>query len=207
MKLYESAATPSCRRVSIFLKLIDADANAEIEREQIDLRSGDNLSEKFQQMSASGLVPVLEIDADTYLSESVAICRYLDGHFANNKGLFGRDLLEQAQVEMWHRIVELQGLFNAFQSFRHSTGFYADRENCVPEWGSEAKLRTEKFLDKLEARLAHSGFVACDHLTIADIAAFVLINVVKMALKIEIEDQYTHIQVWHNKLGAMPEFQ
>lgn len=37
MKLYETAPTPSSRRVSIFLKLIGSD----VERVQLDVRGGD----------------------------------------------------------------------------------------------------------------------------------------------------------------------
>ncbi len=41
MKLYETAMTPSCRRVSIFLKELGID----VERVQVDVRGGENLSD------------------------------------------------------------------------------------------------------------------------------------------------------------------
>ncbi len=45
MKLYETAMTPSCKRVSIFLKEI----GGEVERVALNVREGDNLSESFKQ--------------------------------------------------------------------------------------------------------------------------------------------------------------
>jgi glutathione S-transferase len=45
-------------------------------------------------------VPVLELDDGSYLSESVAICRYLEG-LHPEPNLFGRDLREQAEVERY----------------------------------------------------------------------------------------------------------
>ncbi|CAM4092030.1 glutathione S-transferase family protein [Vibrio neonatus] len=203
MKLYESAATPSCRRVSIFLKLI----GAEVERVQVDLKGGENITPEFQQKSASGTVPALELDDGTYISESVAICRYFDHIVPNQANLFGAPGVQSAQVEMWHRIVEFQGLIAGFQAFRNITGFYSDRENCVSEWGEESKGRAIAFLTKLENRLAHSTYLAGDELSVADITGFLFINLMKGAFSVELDEQYSHIQVWHNKLGAMPEFQ
>ncbi|OBT09420.1 glutathione S-transferase [Vibrio sp. UCD-FRSSP16_10] len=203
MKLYESAATPSCRRVSIFLKLI----NTDVERISVDLKGGENITPEFQAKSASGTVPLLELDDGNYISESTAICRYFEHIVPNNVNLFGRPGVESAQVEMWQRIVEFQGLIAGFQAFRNITGFYSDRENCVSEWGEESKSRAIAFLDKLDARLSHSSFIATDHLSVADITGFLFVNLMKGAFKVEIDEQYSHIQVWHTKLAAMPEFQ
>ncbi|MBF4376760.1 glutathione S-transferase N-terminal domain-containing protein, partial [Vibrio anguillarum] len=61
MKLYELAATPSCRRVNIFLKEIGID----IPRQVINVRDGENLSDEFQSKSITGKIPVLELDDGT----------------------------------------------------------------------------------------------------------------------------------------------
>jgi glutathione S-transferase len=42
-----------------------------------------------------------------YLSESVAICRYLEG-LHPEPNLLGRDLREQAEVERWNRRMKLE---------------------------------------------------------------------------------------------------
>ncbi|CAM2993720.1 glutathione S-transferase [Vibrio rarus] len=203
MKLYESAATPSCRRVSIFLKFLGTD----VTRVAVDLKGGENITPEFQSKSASGTVPLLELDDGTYISESTAICRYFEHSVPNNMHLFGRPGLESAQVEMWHRIVEFQGLIAGFQAFRNITGFYSDREHCVSEWGEESKSRAIAFLDKLDNRLSHSSYIAGGILSVADITGFLFINLMKGAFKVDIEGGYSHIHVWHTKLAAMPEFQ
>ncbi|WP_261818167.1 glutathione S-transferase family protein [Vibrio gallicus] len=203
MKLFETAATPSSRRVSIFLKFL----NTDVERIQLDLKGGDNLVADFQSRNPSGTVPMLELDDGTCISESVAVCRYLDSVVDNKHDLFGKGAVEQAQVEMWHRVVELQGLMMAFQGFRNISGFYADRENCVAAWGEEAKQRAVSFVDKLEKRLSQYSYVVGDRLTIVDITAFLFVNVMKMAFKVEFDAQYPAIVAWHAKLSAMPEFQ
>ena len=47
MKLYETAITPSCKRVSIFLKEIGGD----VERIALNVRDGENLAEDFKKES------------------------------------------------------------------------------------------------------------------------------------------------------------
>ncbi|NAW81526.1 glutathione S-transferase, partial [Vibrio sp. V43_P6S15P86] len=68
MKLYETAITPSCKRVSIFLKEIGGD----VERIALNVRDGENLAEDFKQKSVNGKVPLLELEDGTTICESVA---------------------------------------------------------------------------------------------------------------------------------------
>ncbi len=179
MKLYETAVSPSCRRVSIFLKELGVD----VERVALNVREGDNLTESFKSKSVNGKVPMLELDDGTTLCESVAICRYFDELNPNDRHLFGRDALDKAKVEMWHRVTEFQGLYAGFQAFRNLTGIYKDRENCVLAWGEESKARAASFLPQLDARLKESNFVATDYFTIVDITAFIFIGFADKALE------------------------
>ena len=43
---------------------------------------------------------MLELDDGSYLSESVAICRYLEG-LQPEPNLLGRDVREEAEIERW----------------------------------------------------------------------------------------------------------
>ncbi|MBO1365982.1 glutathione S-transferase [Vibrio cholerae] len=203
MKLYETAMTPSCRRVSIFLKELGID----VERVQVDVRGGENLSDTFKSKSLNGKVPLLELDEGTTLCESVAICRYFDLAYPNMHKLFGDSALEQAQVEMWHRVVEFQGLYAGFQAFRNLSGIYKDREHCVYAWGEESKARVAAFLPQLEQRLAQSRFIATDRFTIVDITAYIFIGFAPKALEIPVFEHYPHITRWFERLSQRPAFQ
>ncbi|ENM5882745.1 glutathione S-transferase family protein [Vibrio metoecus] len=203
MKLYETAMTPSSRRVSIFLKELGLD----VERVHVDIRSGENLSDTFLSKSLNGKVPLLELDDGTTLCESVAICRYFDQTYSNSQQLFGRSPLEQAQIEMWHRVVEFQGLYAGFQAFRNLTGIYKDRENCVYAWGEESKARVATFLPQLEQRLAESTFIATDRFTIVDITAYIFIGFVQKALELPVAENYPHITRWYEQVAQRPAFQ
>ncbi|KJY83652.1 glutathione S-transferase [Vibrio galatheae] len=203
MKLYETAMTPSCKRVNIFLKEI----GGEVDRMALNVREGDNLSDVFKSKSVNGKVPVLELKDGTTICESVAICRYFDEVFVNDLALFGANPLERAQVEMWHRVVEFQGLYTAFQAFRNITAIYQDRENCVAAWGDESKSRVSEFLPVLDKRLAESDYIAADSFTIVDITGYIFIGFAVNGLQIEVLEHYPNIARWFEKVSQRPAFQ
>ncbi|MGL5429329.1 MAG: glutathione S-transferase family protein [Vibrio sp.] len=203
MKLYETASSASSRRVTIFLK----ELNLPVERIQVDIRGGENLSVEFKNKSLNGKVPLLELEDGTALCESVAICRYFDLLSPNPYKLFGDSALEQAQVEMWHRLIEFQGLYASFQALRNLSGIYNDRENCVYAWGEESKARVQQFLPELDRRLAQVDFVVGDRFTIVDITAYIFIDFAHHALQIPVILHYPNITRWYQHLAQRPAFQ
>ncbi|MFV7769510.1 glutathione S-transferase [Shewanella marisflavi] len=204
MKLYELAMTPSARRVNIFLKELGLDEQEiGLERVSLNLRAGDNLSDEFKAISVNGRIPVLELDDGQSLCESVAICRYFDEITTSSHSLFGDTALEKAQVEMWQRICELQGLFVAFQAFRNITKIYEDRERCVEAWGQESRQRVIEFLPTLEKQLSEQPFVAGQQFSIADITAYVMMSFIKH-LEITPSDKQPHLTAWLAKMEQRP---
>ncbi|MGF1756012.1 glutathione S-transferase [Vibrio makurazakiensis] len=203
MKLFEFKPSPSSRRVSIFLK----ELGLELETVQVNVRKGENLTPAYQAISVNGKVPVLALDNGGSICETVAICRYLDELTSNELNLFGNSPLERAKVEMWHRVVEFQGLHTAFQAFRNISAVYSDREVCVAEWGYESKQRVKDFLTVLEDRLSESEYVAGDRYTVVDITGFVFIQFIQNVLFLDIEDVYPKIYEWYVKLAERDAYQ
>lgn len=203
MKLYEFAANPSSRRVGIFLK----ELGVELATVQLDVRAGENLNEEYLAKSITGKVPMLELDDGTCISETIAICRYI----AEKKGdltLFGKTPVEAGLVEMWQRIVELDGLYAGFQAFRNLSGVYSDRERCVQAWGVESKLRVQEFLPKLDKQLSSHQFIAGDKLSVADITGFLFVGIVCLkALDIDALSDYPNITRWFEQVSQRPAFQ
>ncbi|MBD1575557.1 glutathione S-transferase [Vibrio sp. S11_S32] len=203
MKLYEFAPNPSSRRVTIFLK----ELGIELETVQLDVRAGENLTEEYLAKSINGKVPMLELNDGTCISETVAICRYI-AQQKQNFSLFGETPVEAGLVEMWQRIVELDGLYAGFQAFRNLSGVYSDRERCVKEWGVESKRRVEEFLPKLDKQLATHPFIAGKKLSIADITGFLFVGIICVkALEIDALSDYPNITRWFEMLSQRPAFQ
>ncbi|MGR5146970.1 glutathione S-transferase family protein [Photobacterium alginatilyticum] len=199
MKIYELGPAPSARRVSVFL----AEKGIDVERQQVDIRGGENLSEKFRAISLNGQIPVLELDDGTTICESVAICRYFDEAFPTKQSLFGNSALEKAQIEMWQRLVELRGLLVAMQAFRNISGIYQDRENCITAWGEESRQRLVDFLPTLEKQLSKTTYVAGDNFSIADITAVILCDFMKN-LEIHIDENLPNLQRWYQLVSTRP---
>ncbi|HIF9293465.1 TPA: glutathione S-transferase [Photobacterium damselae] len=196
MKIFELNATPSAKRVNIFL----AEKGIEIERVNVDIRAGENLSHNFKAKSINGQIPVLELDDGTTICESIAICRYFDALHPDANSLFGDTPTQKAQIEMWQRVVELQGLFVAFQAFRNITGIFSDRENCIKEWGQESRQRLIAFLPKLEQQLSTEPYIAGQLYSIADITTYVLLDFIEN-LDIYIDETTPNLQAWRQRLS------
>ncbi|MFM2485314.1 glutathione S-transferase family protein [Celerinatantimonas yamalensis] len=202
MKLYQTAATPNCQRVDIFLKENDLT----IPRIEINVRAGDNLKDEFKRISLNGKVPVLTLDSGECLCESIAICRYLDALYPCPQHLFGESPETIGKIEMWNRVIELEGIQLISQAFRHLKKIYQQRENCIDAWGHEALLRFQYILPKLEQQLSNFDYIAGNQFSIADISAFIMLKVAKL-LDVEIDQRWPNLLNWHNQLKQRPAFQ
>jgi glutathione S-transferase len=94
LKLYNHPVAPNPRRVRIFA----AEKGIELALEDVDILTGQSRSPEFLAKNSSAAVPVLELDDGSYLSESIAICRYLEG-LQPEPNLLGRDVREQAEID------------------------------------------------------------------------------------------------------------
>ncbi len=92
MKLHESPS-PNARRVTVFM----AEKGIECGRVSVDIRGGENIQSDYLKKNPAGRVPVLELDDGTFISESMAICRYLEA-IQPEPNLFGSTAIEVANV-------------------------------------------------------------------------------------------------------------
>jgi len=199
MKIFEEKIAPNARRVRMFLaeKAID-----NIEYVQLDLKKGDNISREFKQMNPLAKIPVMELEDGSYLSESVAICRYFEAD-KPKPSLMGESPLQQASIEMWQRRCELYFMNLIGMGFQHSSGYFADRMTPVPEWGQECVKDAAKFLGLLNDHLANSEYISGDTFSIADITAFVSIDFARV-IKIRMSEDHTHLKRWYDQINARP---
>jgi len=197
MKLYEIGA-PNPRRVRIFL----AEKNAEIESVTVDVMAGAHQTPAFLEKNSLGLLPVLELDDGTCITESVAICRYLESHYPEPP-LLGMGPLQQAVVEMWNRRLEL-GLFRSTADyFQHTIPFFKDKIAQLPAYAETAKESARKHLDWLNGALADRKFLAGDDYTIADITAQVALDLGTPSV-FTVEPRHEHLSRWLSEVSARP---
>jgi len=205
MKLYEFAAAPNPRRVRIFA----AEKGIDLDTVQVDIRSGEQFGDAFRALNPYCTVPALVLDDGTCISESFAICRYLEA-LKPEPPLMGTDARDQGLVEMWHRRVEIHGLMaiadalrNTAERFQNhavpSTKSYAQ----IPELAERGMSRISDFFEMLDERLADSAHVAGEAYSIADILALVSVDFAAV-VKMTPPDNLGALKAWHEKVSSRP---
>jgi len=199
MRLYGGGRAPSPRRVRIFL----AEKGIDLPKVPVDLAKLEQKSESFRALNPLQRVPVLVLDDDTVITETMAICRYFEA-LRPEPNLFGHGAVEIAKVEMWNRRIEL-GLYTAVQAvFRHGHPAMAKMQvPQVAQWAEINKPRVTEFLELLDRELAEREFVAGDRFSVADITGLVAIDFMKPA-KLELSEQYRHVRRWYAEISARP---
>ena len=197
MKLHESPS-PNARRVQVFM----AEKGIDCERVAVDIRGGENISEAYLQKNPGGRVPMLELDDGTCISESVAICRYLEA-LHPEPNLFGSTPLEVAQIEMWQRRAELNFMAEVAGAFRNITGFFKDRETCVKEWGQVCAEKAPKALSMFDNQLANNAYLAGDTFSNADITLCIAIDFARQVKVVDIPE-LSNLNRWHGEVSSRP---
>jgi glutathione S-transferase len=198
MKIYESHNAPNPRRVRIFL----AEKGIQIPYEEVDIVKAVNRGEDFRKKNPLSTVPILELDDGTFISESVAICRYFE-ELHPQPPLFGSDAKQRALVEMWNRRMEFNILQPIADSFRQRHDFFKGRIRQLPEYAEVQRLNAEDGLAWLDQELGAHRFIAGDQFSIADISAVVAIDFGRVS-KISIKPDQTNLTRWHAEVSARP---
>lgn len=192
MKLYTSHRAPNPRRV----RWVMAEKGIEdVELVEVDILTGEHKTPEYRARVGVPHVPALELDDGTTISESVAICRYLEALYPE-PNLFGRDAREQAVIEMWTRRCEFYLANPIMLSVRHSHPALAALEAVqMPQLADYNRVAAEKFMKTLDRRLADHEFLAADRFTIADIAAVVGLDFARL-IKYRPPEELTHLARW-----------
>jgi glutathione S-transferase len=197
--LYDGGRAPNPRRVRIFL----AEKGVHIPLSPIDMVAMAHKSDDLTRRNPLQRLPVLELDDGTILTESVAICRYIE-ELHPEPALFGRGALGKAQVEMWNRRLELNLLAAVAAVFRHGHPAMVEWEvPQVKEWSEANRPKVLEFLHILDRKLEGRAFAAGDEFSIADITGMVAIDFMKPA-KLTVPEELANVRRWHAALKARP---
>ncbi|NVM79807.1 glutathione S-transferase [Duganella sp. SG902] len=202
MKLYTSVRAPNPRRVAMF---IAEKGLADIEPVIIDLNAGQHRSAEYLARNPFGRVPALELDDGRVLSETRAICSWLEG-YAPEPNLMGEGYDERAFIEMTDRRVELHLFYGIANFVRHThPGLAVLEQPQFPEYGKaqgEKMRETARWLDQV---LAAQPFVAGQRFTIADITAFCALEFARGLMRFRpAQEGMPHLQAWRDRIAERP---
>ena len=199
MKLYDTPLAPNPRRVRWFMAEKGID---DVEVVVLNLMEGHHKTPDYLAKAGLANVPMLEMDDGTCITESIAICRYLESRYPE-PNLFGRTPEETAVIEMWMRRGEMLVATPMMVAVRHmhpAMGRLEQQDPAVGAYNKEAATRALKVLDR---RLAEGEWLAADRLTIADIVTFVGIDFGRM-IKFRAPDDLVHVERWAAAMKSRP---
>jgi glutathione S-transferase len=174
----------------------------DIEIVDVDIFGGQHRQPDYLAKAGLPNVPALEMDNGQTITESVAICRFLESRYPE-PNLFGEDACESAVIEMWMRRAEMMVATPLMMLVRHSHPALAAIETQIPELAAANRAMAEKGLKVLDHRLAESEFIACERVTIADILAATGLDFARMA-RFRPDAELVNINRWLDGMMARP---
>jgi len=201
MKLYVSPRAPNPRRVQMFM----AEKNiGDVELVNVDLNAQEHKQAAYLAKSPLARVPALELDDGRVLTETRAICTWLEG-LHPEPNLMGRDAQERAFIEMADRRMEWYLMLPLANAIRHTHPGLAPLEQPqFPEFGQSQLVKAQETAVWLNSELQRQPWVAGDRFTIADITAFCTVEFGKL-MRFKPADAGLHaLQAWRDKVAARP---
>lgn len=202
MKLLSAHRAPNPRRVLMF---IAEKGIGGIQVENLLLNEQQHRTPEALARSPFARVPVLQLDDGRWLSETRAICTYLEG-LHPEPNLMGTDTAERAFIEMADRQCEHYLMGPLAMWIRHAhPGLAVLEGEQVPAYGEKQRLLAHEMAKVFDDRLSRQPWMAGERFTIADITAFCAIEFARGLMKFRPSDAgLMHLQDWRDRINARP---
>ncbi len=191
MKLYDSRLAPNPRRVRWFMAEKGID---DIEIVDVDLMTGAHRTPEYVARAGMAQAPALTMDDGTTITESLAICRYLESLYPE-PNMFGRDAKETAVIEMWTRRAELLAATPLMLAVRHGHPALAALETQVPEVAANNRAQAERSLQLFDRRLGESEWIGAERITIADGVLYIGMEFARL-VRFKIPEELANLTRW-----------
>ena len=195
--LYDCSTAPSPRRARILL----AEKGVVHHTVQVDLRSGEQLSDAYRQINPLCTVPALRIESGLVLTDNAAITAYLEARYPEPP-LLGITPEEKAEIASWNWRVEFDGFMAVAEALRNSSPAMSKRAlpgpvdyPQIPELAQRGLARLQQFFAILNDRLAQRDTIATDRFSIADLNAVVAVDFARI-VKVKPDERHPHLQRW-----------
>ena len=199
MKLFIAPRAPNPRRVQMFMA---EKGIAGIELVPVDMNKGEHRSAAHRARNPIARVQVLELDDGRYLSETRAICSYLEGIYPL-PNLMGNGYEERAFVEMADRHAEWALLLPFANAIRHTHPGLASLEH--PQFADFGAAQREKAIESARSFddvLQRQDFMAGERFSIADITAFCALEFARGLLKFPPQGHgMPALQAWRGRMA------
>ncbi len=200
MLFYDSPnPAPNPRRVRIFL----AEKAVRVPATPVSITAGEHKGADYLTVNPYGQTPALALDNGAVLTESVAICRYIEA-LHPEPPLFGQGALNEAQVDMWTRRVELRLMTPLAMVWAHTHPFTARVvKPQYTEFGESQRPRVVAAMKEFDRALDGREWLDGERYTIADIVLLTTIDFADF-VGVKMPEELAALRVWHERATARP---
>lgn len=189
---------PNPRRVRIFL----AEKGIDLPETLVDMMKREHKSPEHRARNSMGQVPTLELDDGSFISETVAICRYFDEVQADPP-MFGTTPKEKALIDMWVRRIEFTVMMPVGNFWRHAHPRTAALLTQFKDFG-ESNRETYKGAQRwLNRELEGREWLVGERYSIADICLLTTVDFAKW-IGLPLEPEHEHLLAWQERAAARP---
>ncbi|MBP8285348.1 MAG: glutathione S-transferase family protein [Rhodoferax sp.] len=204
MKLFVAQGAPNPRRVTMFM--IEKNIT-HIDLVNVDLNKLEHKGELYRAKSPLAKVPALELDDGRVLTETRAICTYLEGLFPE-PNLMGMDFEQRAFIEMADRRVEWSLLLGIANSVRHThPGLAVLEQPQFADFGQSQAVKVLEVAQWYDRLLERQTWMAGARFTVADITAFCAIEFARLMRFKPGAQGMPALQAWRDRVAARPSAQ
>jgi len=203
--LYDCATAPSPRRARLLL----AAKGIAHDTVEIDLRSGEQMSEAYRLINPQCTVPALRTEEGDLLTDNAAIAAYLEARFPAVP-MFGVTPQDKAEIASWQWRVEFEGMMPVAEVLRNTSPAMVNRAlpgpvnyAQIPALAERGLARLQHFFVELNERLTQREFIAAGQLSIADITAVVAVDFARIA-KVKPDERHPHLLRWRAAMAQKP---
>lgn len=195
MKLY-NAMSGNTKRVRIFM----AEKNIDIPRVDLELGSGTRTAE-YRKINSLGEVPALELDDGQVITESRAICRYLESRFPDYP-LMGQNALEHGKIAMWSERIHGH-LFMTYGLYvRHTLSLFDGVVDQIPDFANTLRKAIPEKWRWFDREMADGRpYIAGDQFSFADVEGMTALMIAD-ALEIGIPGSCGHAHSWAHAMRS-----
>jgi glutathione S-transferase len=170
----------------------------------VDLNAQEHKGHAYRAKSPLAKVPALELDDGRVLTETRAICTYLEGLYPE-PNLMGVDSDERAFIEMADRRAELYLLAGIANTVRHTHPGLAPLEQPqFPEFGQSQAQKVLEIAAWFDHVLEQQPWIAGTRFTIADITAFCAIEFARLMKFQPAKEGMPALQAWRDRVADRP---
>jgi glutathione S-transferase len=200
VRLYD-ATGPSPRVVRMFIE----EKGIKVPTTVMVIGTGQNLTPEHLSRNPLGQVPVLEADDGTCISESLAICEYLE-ELHPEPALFGSTPEQRGETRMWVRRLDLtviEPLLNAYRLGSAGWRRFHPSWGLAPEGARVMREVATRNLAWLDGHLRGHAYLCGDRFSAADILLFVALS---HALEVgaALEPQWQGLRRWIEAVACRP---